>query len=665
MAQTNIIKTAKQYWYLLIIALVAVLSFSGVFSLVGATPITCTQPKYISTDPYYQNGTFQCTMVASGSGKYLETTLSPADAQNLFGVITNQPAKITVEVLKDNCRYQFNNISYPIYSYAIERQSIGYSNGFYTCSCSMANPACNSATTQAVKGTYVGTSPIKCSVQSCQAGSTVYSGSCDNVWRKQIGVGYKLDPSVAYDFQMRINMTLNNQTYSGTINSQNTSIFTPAFRAELLGQLQGQQSCPANPDVAAFVNSSLSSAPLKYVSAAQLQAVINQGYSIADLTTALSNGDSYNTITSSMLASSPNVGQYASYNFSNTSSLQTAMISIEPTGTVSVPVFNLYINAQSVGIHVPSGQPKIQSVTASPTLAATRAGVNIQVTNLGETDSFDGSVTCGSNPVSPFSSRISVQSNQTVNVSVNTEYAGFIGTCTAEVHSVNSPQKSDSQSVKLTFYPYCARSAPSPAHQMVFTSLGCAFVCPNYGQLDVSTGKPIDVFDASCGVITSYDRCTDYQNGTCTNQASYTGYHCTGDGTYMTMNNYMDAVLHGAQPFIPAQQANKYFIATVDYKPVCKYIDAYGYSNGQPVASLTFDYAAGYPQGTEVLSPVNVSTPVPQQPATPPAGPPAPVTSGAGTPSGGDYTQALLIIGGVVLVAGGYILYISRKPKRK
>lgn len=648
---------------IIIVALLIVMGFIFLnpnvgLSLVGATPLSCTQPKYSSTDQFYTNGTFQCTMAASGSGKFLQATISPSDAQNLFGVTTSQPATVTVEVLKDNCLYHFNNFAYPIYNYTITPTRASSSQTGY-CICSGADTSSSSG--------YIGTTPLVCasgysSTGGCRltndARCPTGTSGCQQAYKKTVGVIYKLDPSTTYDFSMRINETLGNTTYSAIITPQNTSVLTPAFRAELLGQLQGQQSCPSNPDVGTYIlNSWGNSTPIKYVSAGAAQAVINQGLQIVDLSTAISNGNSYNTLLANMQGSQPNVGQYASYNFSNTTSLQTAAISIEPTGTVSIPLFNLYMNAQTIGVHVPSGMPKILNTSVQTVLAATKATIDVTVLNSGETDSFDVSVKCPQD-INPFSTRANIPTNTSQDVLVNYQGAGIVSQCVVSARSVNSPQNMDSQNVKLVIDPFCARTAPNPAAQMVFTQYGCAFVCPNYGSTDV--------FDSSCGALTNYSRCID---ANCTQESSYNGIHCTALGQFMSQNQYMDAVAAGKlQPFIPSAQDHKFFITQVDGQGVCQYIPEYGYdASGQPLNSLVFDYAPAPPAAQQiqyVASPPAGAQPPSEVPAQPPAGTPLPPSQQQPPQQAQDNTW-MWIAGAIVVlvIIFGWVLpaYARRK----
>jgi hypothetical protein len=682
---------------ILAVGVLLVANSLGMFgATIGSTAVACTQPKFTSTDPFYSNGTFQCTMVATGSGKYLETTLSPADAQALFGITTEKTAKIITAVLKDECKYEFDNQSYPIYQFTLLQNKVTTSNARCVCEDLYATPS--------TRGTLIGATPIVCSLSNCYCyGSAGSATGCDFSWKKQVGVVYYLDPSVVYDFAMQINMTLDNKTYSAIITQQNTSVMTPGFRAELLGQLQGQQSCPASPNVAAYVVNPSATAGdtttdcgaghincgnhqcatvgtsssgnhacatgtsltgvgttitdcgathvncgaissksqcvnggctvIQFVDKYQAQATVQQGYGIVDAYSGKANIPAATVQLSRMLSSSASTGQYCAItNASTAHAITDTYISCNPTGTVSIPVYNLYINAQEVGIHVPSGIPVIVNTSVIKVEAAQRSVIAVKVRNDGsETDSFDVSVKC-SRDLSPFNTRESINAGETKTVNVNYEGAGFIGSCDVTAKSVNSPQNLDTETVKLSIYPFCARQPP-PNHEKVNTEFGCAFICPNY-----QTMNGTDVFDANCAPMTTYDRCTQYddnacveRNGTktitnesgnfivggeclrtgraCVSSTNYNGFHCTGIGKYTTQNHYMDLVADNVIPaFIPTLQDHKYFITSIDGSPVCQYVNEYGYNNGVALDSLIFDYAPTFSSADEDTTQLPVAT---------------------------------------------------------
>lgn len=613
-----------------------------------------SNPNYNSNDPAWNAASVTITAVANGAGQSAQGTISPSQSMSLFNVPFSQPVTITTLLQKDQCRYQISNVSTPVYFYTVTGTRATSAQTGY-CICAAADTSSSSG--------YVGVSPLVCPAgygstggcrltnsASCPAGVA----GCQQVYKKQIGTMNKADPSgLFYDLALQINETVGNSTYSGALSWQNQSFSGPAFRAQLATAGLGPQACPSvtDSDIAVFVNSTPSSSPLRYVSGALVQNVINSGNSIVDVNTAIMNGNSYNALVSQMVGSSPNVGQYASFSTNPANTSQTAFANLQTVAMTSVPIFTMTMNMQNIGVHVPSGMPKIQNVTVQSVTAATAATIDVGVLNTGETDSFDVAVQCPQD-VSPFSTRVSIPSGTSQDVLVHYSGAGIISQCVVTAKSVGSPQNMDNQTVKLTIFPFCARSAPNPAARMVFTSKGCGFVCPAYGN-------GVDVFDASCGVLSNYSRCID---ANCTQEASYAGYHCTAVGQATSMNIYMDDVAAGRmQPFIPEIKPHQFFMVTVDGTPVCQYIDEYGYSNGQPLSSLVFDYAQGYPQAQVTTTPTNPSPPSQQVPTQPPAGTPVPPSQQQPPQQtqGFDlvalaYQNWMLLAGAVIIIGGVY-----------
>jgi len=656
---------------------------TGTQSAIGVDIVgACTQPNIITNDSLLGAKAFQCTLVPGS--KFIQTTLSPSDAQRLFGVTTNQSAIISLQVLKDNCRYGFNNVSYPVYQYTIQPNDIRWesSGGVgWGCRSRIANPSYSSATVEARYGTYIGTTPVVCPSYGCNNinDPNAISG-CTNVWRKQIGVVYNIAPQASYDFVEQINMTLGNVTYSAIITQNNISVLTPAFRANLLGQLQGQTACPADPGTSAYVSATPSTTPLIFVNSLNANDVINRARGIVSLNDAIANGASYNTQVTNMIASRPNNNQYASFVTNASTSVNTAYVLIEPQGTVSIPAINMYFNADKLGLVVPSGRPSIVNTNVARVNSATSSLINVTVLNSGDSDNMVASLQCSGDP-SPFSTTDNIPSGQTKILQINYGGAGFIKDCLVKVNSVNSPQNQANQTIKLIVNPFCAISAPNPAAQPVFTELGCAYICNNYGG---ST----DVFDSSCGVITTYDRCISHEviNGTehCTARNSYSGLHCLANGRYIEMNQYLDGVNRGSiEAFIPTPTAHQYYVTKYNNQPVCRYVNEYGYNNGVAIASLNnFDYARGYPEASQFIVSANdtsvTNTPIVIQnvtiinqtiaevPATPPT--PVPIVQpdpNTPTTPTQQFDISQVIIASVVIIVIGVSVIIGTRRLRK
>ena len=655
---------------LLIVAISGILFIlnGGRIPSLGITTLgACTQPNFISNDSFFNNQTYQCTFAPGG--KYLQFTITPNDALSLFGVKTEQNIIITEQVIKDQCTMQFSNISDPIYSFYLQTSpsdKFYNTQGTWQCTASIANPPYSSSTFTDKYGLYLATTPFKCyppyltSEGSCQ--STTGAIGCDSAWRKEIGRLYKIDPtSIRREFAMQINLTIGTKTYTALLTDKNTSVAAgDVFRDELIANLAGSSTCGI-PDIAAYVQNSQTTNPLKYVTASSAQNVINQNPVVQDLNSAIINGNDYNSKANAMLSSQVTAGQYGTLTSTPTTSILTTSLSYSPVVGASIPLNNFYINAKYVGVIVPSGKPKILNVTAQPASASQRSDVSVTFTNLAEKDTFLASINCPKISPQVFSIQTEVATNEIKTVNIPTQYAGSVDSCTVSVKSINSPQNTDSSTVNLIYYPYCTRQSLTAAQTLVNTEFGCSYICPNYGN--ISSGKPTDVLDGSCQPITTYDRCT-YTNGTCISKLSYNGIHCTGIGTYLNINDYLDQVNSGKmQPFTPTQKPHQYFIVSSEGKAVCNYINEFGYVDGALNTQTTFDYSKGFPEATPSTITTQPST-VPSVPTTPQPYNPQPQQPNQPTPSdntifGLQYPIVIILI--IIIAAIGYLILRRRK----
>ena len=636
-------KLTKQQQYLifgviLILALAFYLPTLGL-SLTGATPLSCDKAEYKTSDPNYPNGSLFCSMALTGSGKQAEFVFSDAFAKEKFGISIEKTGTFNAVLEGSPCTYMFDNNTNYLYKYIV-KQYYYTSGGAYRCGWSSPTDQQRAM----AQGYLVGsTGQVKDS-----RGNVDWSVSCKYVFRQTAGVIYYLDPSIINDFSANLSMTIDSNTKSGILSQDNPTIRNDYFTAEYLGGLMGQQSCPAQPSTTAFVQNVLASDPLQYKDKFLADAVLQDQLTIVDVNTAMAKANSHNLLVDRYLASSASTGQYCAISTTPSTSIRTASVSCNPVGTTTIPVFNLYVAADAVRIVVPSGIPSILNASVTKVLSATRSEITVKARDDGEADSFDFSVQCARD-LQPFTTRAHLNAGETNDVLINYEGAGIIGDCNVTMRSVNSPDKLDSMVVKLFIYPFCPRSAPSPAHQLVFTEKGCAYVCPNYG-VD-SAGESTDVFDASCGEIEIYDRCANYNaSGVCTSRNSYSGIHCTGVGKYLSMNSYLDTVNVTGNPFIPEKQAHKYFIVSVENKPVCEYLNEYGYVDGAPIGELEFDYAQGFPEASQGEgTPSTSSGGVPEIPTQAPATPISPDV----------YTFLFIIVAGVAVI-GGYLIMAKK-----
>ena len=601
----------------------------GGFTSIGA----CTQPNFNSNDPYYNNATYSCTFVAGGGSQALNFQLNRNTSSYFGDTVVENNVSFTGIPINDSCRYQADATTiYPVYQYAVasETAAPGYRRirwdeygGTYYCGGNVAY--------MGSEWEYLGTTPINCYHSNCRIYTPpTYPTGCVPVYRKIAGNIVYLDPSVVYNPQVQLNTTLygsNGQVtenYINILSNQNTTFYNPVDRGSMLGSLQGAQSCPASPNVAIFVQNSGTN-PLIYVPKDIAQSVITLGYTLTDPSTISTQASTYQARYNQMTTTTPNFGQLCNTTTNSGQTYQTASISCRPTTPASIPVLNVIFNGQKPGIHVRSGVPQIVSVSTNITTQGGQVSqVNVQTRNIAnEEDTFEATLSCSQRDVQPFSGRGTIDAGATATIPITFEGAGFISSCNVEVHSINSPQNNANSTVRISIEPFCGKTAPNSAMQKVGTQYGCEFVCPNYGGAT-------DVRETDCGEITYYDRCTSRNTtGSCTSHTytSFTGYHCTGIGTYLRMNDYYDGVYRGdIQPFIPQARANQYFIVSDNGAMKCQYVNQYGYSDGQLINSFTFNPAIGIQDAQ-----VSTFTPTPEPTPTQPS--PGTTTPGTTTPT--------------------------------
>ena len=571
------------------------------FSSIGS----CTQPNFNSNDPYYNNATYSCTFVFSGGDQELQFDLD-SNTSSLFGsnVSVDDKVRFSGVVVDNTCRYQTDaRTIYPVYQFQIgnlpDYQRFVWSGGVWQCDDRYAR----SSTPSGYQ--LVGMSNINCYNGNCAVNAYYDQGrisGCIPVYKRTAGNIIYLDPSVVYDPRVQVNTTVYNsngivqENYINYVSGQNRTFYNPAIRGNTLGSLQGFQSCPSAPDVAVFVSNG-GSIPLQYVSKQLAQSIISVGYTMSTPTTIQNQLTSYQNQYNQLISTTPDFGQLCQTSSLVNQTYQSAYITCRPSTTTSNLVLSVVFNGAKAGIHVRSGMPQIVSVSNTTLSQAGQVSViNVSVRNVAnEQDTFEATISCPQD-TQIFSGTSTIQAGQTTNIPINYAGSGFISLCNINVRSINSPQNNDSKTVRIAIDPFCGKSALNSNMQKVSTQYGCQFICPNYqGNTDVR--------EADCGIINSYDRCVlRNQTGGCVNSqyTSYNGYHCTGIGTYLPMNQYYDGVYRNKiQPFIPQQRNNEIFVVSDSNVMKCQYVNLYGYNNNQQISSFVYNPAIGINDATQ------------------------------------------------------------------
>ena len=696
----------KNYlWLIVAIALVALLTgFLKIPSLAitGINVMDISKGEYTSTDPFFNNETYKITLSPASNSQSLSGYYSPDIIAQLTGKRPEQGFTLDVTLVNETIDYHLSNTSYLVQNlvvacsqdyldtmgFCVQRTYCGYNptwgDNSYILDCKQSKiPIAN----------------YKC-YQSCASGYTTK------------GVTNLIDPTPFLNYNVEVKVTLDDGTvYKTYITPNNQSGAIADFvRIQSNGGLQGiQYPATMSSQIVSYLPAGTSTIQIKDYST--FMALNNFKNTLVDGATRVNSQTTYNAYLSAFLSSTGQMGQYCSQmSVENASTVTSTKVKCVPSQPPLLPILTIYLNsAKTLKVHVPMGMPDILSASVTKVLAADKSEVSIQVKNTGETDTFELSLKCPTD-VTAYSTKLEIPAGTTTTGLIDYQGAGIIQNCSVTAKSVNNPANQDATTVKLSIYPICSRTAPNNAAVMVFTERGCAFICPNYGTRDTS-GNLIDVFDASCGRVTNYDRCnygtetvpvsckvssdcpklswgeaqcTDGNcidpNGNvmtqkggqeCTSENTYTSFHCTGIGKYTPMDNYMDSVKDGAAPFIPEVQPHKYFVASVDNVMVCQYMNEYGYKDGVSLDSLTFDYSLGYPKAVSetplITTPPITTTPTPTQVVIqPPAGIPVPVeqqqmpTTPPAVTQEGTQWYIYLAVGVIV----GLVVYYYMKKRR-
>lgn len=660
--------TNKYFSIIIILALAAFLFYLFQANLfkglkipgLSLTPLSCSRGNFISTDASYQNGSFFCEVAAQGAQSF-ELILSPEEVNRLYGVSTTKTVTVDGEITKQACTYALSNISAPVYEIGLDLRHLFCGGSGYYCGDPRTAPWVKIYTTGINGCNYAN---YDCT--TCGSGVKPDSTSCQGSYYKPIGRIYKIDQSsLQREFEFKITTTIDGKQYVNYITDKNSTFYNTILRGQYVGSFLGRSSC-APPTLDVFLDTQNSNA-VSYVDKVLGDNVGSKSTTIiSSHQNAITNGATYNDDVNAMKASSRSApesffGQYCQQTTTADITRNTARVSCNPETAAEIPVLQLYFNAAEIKILAPSGQPQIQDVKALPANAAQKLEVAITTKNTAEKATFDFSLSCDKISPTVFTVRATLDKNEVKTINVPTTYAGVSANCLAQVTSVNSPQIKDSKTVTLTFYPFCTLTNTNPAQSLINSEFGCGYICANYKDNQ-------DVLDGSCQPINQsiYDRCKSYNGTLCVGgYTTYLGIHCTGIGTYLSTNQYLDQLnSNKIQPFIPATQPHKFFVVSVNGKPVCNYVNEFGYKDGSSISVDSFDYKTQFPSAIGGAAPPPLTSPNDTPANTPPN--PNPGTSNPPPSSGlpqlpeGNYL-IILITGGILFVAIVYKIWQSRR----
>lgn len=595
-----------------IVFVVALAWYLGLFNNLLSQSAILGCDRVISNDPIL--GTSICKTLVAGAGgeTQLRATFDNNLTSNEYNLSIRNKGIAEVSLIDDQVRFVTNaRYNKTIYQYYVQS-----SNSFFRYNSVVGSWEC-----RAPPSTYEGASLVGQTALICPAGcnranqgSDSVSG-CDAVYRKSKGLVVELDPTPFFEPRVEVSKKLYDATNSLIsenvyyLNSTSASNGDSDSRAIYSGNLKSNIGYPARPDLALYV--SADGQTVKYVRSSIASQVESLGFSLTDPTTIKNGRVNYENRVNSLLGTDADFGNYCDTVTTPNVTYYTSSINCRPTTPTTLPVINFYWKTASLDPYIPTSTPRIDGVSAEITSqAGNRAIISLNATNIGdEQDTFEFTVSCSRN-INPISTTRSIPAGQTVPIEINYQGAGFIEMCTVEANSINAPTNRDTEQVRISIVPFCGKTPINNNMQTVSTAFGCQFICPNYQGAT-------DVRETDCSPIERYDRCNSRnQSGECNSgYVSLAGYHCTGIGSYLKMNDYYDEVYRGRiEPFIPESRAHQYFIVTDQNIPKCQYVNEYGYENGQIINSFEYRPAFNIPDGQE--SSIS-TTPTTQAPATP------------------------------------------------
>jgi hypothetical protein len=519
---------------------------------IGYSTISLQQVKLLSSDEFFKNTTWSLITVIDGSSGYAEFLPDSLGNLELSGQKPNQKFKLKIELVNQSCKWLMKEDSKQAYSI---RTWVGHDGWNNNCP----------------QGTYTPSS----SICGAYGGSPDYD-CCYNAYFNGEGYVHELDSSVIYNYDIKISIeTEDGKITELKLSPQEKEAYNEFIRAKMLGGLIGTQSCPtASSEVVIYRQDSSYSLKNRYI----WNTLYGQQLGLSSISARWSNTGSYNTVYNEFINSNPELSKICTVNKIDS---KTTALECTPTASVQVPLIQLYINANLIGVHIPSGQPKILEVNVPQTIQASKlTTIQTKVKNLdNEQDTFSVKVLC-TEDYNPFSQEYNFNSLETKTVDINLQGQGVIRNCELKVNSVNSPDKEDSAKVRVLFEPFCDKTTPSIAHMKVATEYGCQFICPNqYKQ---------DVLDYNCQEITLEMLNENFYK---TNYEELKNkYECIGEGKYISSYGYLKLLSKGElEPFIPKQINNLVWLQA----PYCKYIAEYGFnydSSTYTVNQITENY---------------------------------------------------------------------------
>lgn len=529
-----------------LVVLLALIIYLGspYFSVVGGfTTLSIDEVTIESDNEYISGEVIQITTSVDGSARSASGTFSEAS-----GILFEKMFTIT-QTAETQCEYQITEESFAVKDWKTVSTVSTVKSA--TCTLKSVGASCNC---DSVDGYTVQKGTIT------KAYRTDYYSYCKSICtcpaysNTNLGSINFFSSSTTYITEVNTTLEIDGEDAQEiSLTSQNTQGQTEDMYVRLIAPSSGWATCPVPAsDVVAY--RAKGSADFELKADYLAQNVITRCSDISYY----SDVETCNSAIDQFLDS-----EYSGFYTCETEDIDgtTTKVICTPEEAPVIPNTEIIIKADSIGIIIPVGEPNIISLEAGVCDAAEDCYVTATVKNDGEDeDSFDLTI----QDLSSISTSVNLDGGETKTVELPYSAAGIAGDYEVTMVSVNDPTKIDTESVWIEVYPFCDENPPSSNHVLVYTEIGCQYVCEQDGT---------HIYDEDCEAVPEYP-----MDETAIEYAEEDhSYHCIAEGEYVKIGDYLEEQI----TFIPEEKEHQYWLAY----PYCQYVAEYGYEleNGEAV----------------------------------------------------------------------------------
>jgi hypothetical protein len=487
--------SAKRNMAVIIVAVIGILLLSQQSNLfsIGGTVLSLSQTNFVSNDPTIGGQAWLLTMSVNGQGQYAEGYFNSITAD---GKTSKYPLTVKVSNDAQTCTYPINTGSQKIYT--AEYKTADY------------QAVLDDAQAWARCGQLFGTNDLFLA-QKFQ-GSLIIGCTYRHPVAQAGTIG-----TATLNFAATISSTVNGVMSSATLTNQNqrSAWVGNNVYASWSGNLGSGETCPSasGQGIAAIYQNGWNS-----VDSAKVTQFVALDANLKTCMAAVGNKqgeciDPYNAVANAALYSSKRLTSDGGTTASAGGSLSSGQVTLPLSRMLAYPVITMRIKADYLGVVIPVGIPKINSVSSPAFYSGTTGTISATISNIGDGDgSFAYSAVCSS----PFqatgtSQSISVSKgqSQTVFIPITVSATGSqdtSGTCTVNVYDLNNANNKDVATVTVIGKPI---AVCSPVGQLICTG--------NVIQECIGSGyRDVQICANGCEAAGASTKCKDKPVPPCT-----------------------------------------------------------------------------------------------------------------------------------------------------